>query len=158
MLKKSFSLSHIYYINAVSFRYRKSKEMELKMELLQILINERNFAWQKIVAETAESFTAMNSLQSSGFLLTLGQNLKEELEERCSLYRNHACKPGNTIAFEAFFDSTEKGLRTCIRSRFGVEVPAKDECQNLKQKYLIIISAEPQKKNQKVIGFHAEVN
>jgi hypothetical protein len=124
------------------------------MNLLPILIKERNLKWQKIIVETAEAFTAMNALQSSGFRLTLGGSISEELEERSSLFLAHSDDIEDLSAFGKFFEDEEKSLRASILARFGIEVPGKDSCEIIRKKYEATLSSRPQQKTKKVIGFH----
>lgn len=123
------------------------------MKLLSILIKERNLKWQQIIAETAEKFTAMNAIQSSGFRQALGANISNELEERIKLFLAQVDDTEELKTFGKFFEDEEKNLRATVLSRFGIEVSGKDICEIMKDKYEAIISSRPQV-TEKVIGFH----
>jgi hypothetical protein len=49
------------------------------MDLLSILIKEREIEWPSSVAQCAERFTALGALRSSGFQLALVDLLVQEL-------------------------------------------------------------------------------
>lgn len=123
------------------------------MELLQILIKERNLKWHQIIAETAEKFTAMNALHSSGFQLALAKCISDELEERSSLYYTHSDDTEDLKAFGKFFENQEESLSASVFSRFGEEVP-RNTCEIIREKYEAILSSRSQQKTKKVIGFH----
>lgn len=124
------------------------------LKMLSILIKERNVFWQRILAETAERFTAMNARESSGFHLTLSENISEELEKRSGLFVENCDDAEESRAFSKFFENEERGLRETVSSRFGIEVPGKDICNNIREKYIEILVLQFQQKPKKDIGFH----
>ena len=123
------------------------------MKLLFAHLKERNLKWPRIIAKTAEEFTVMNARQSSGFRLALADDISEELAERCALYITHAANANDITAFRKFFENEENSLRGLVQSRFGIEVPGKDSCQIVREKYEAILSSRPQNKHKEPIGF-----
>ena len=107
------------------------------MDYLTICIKERELEWEKEVANCAERFTAINTLQSSAFRLELADLYLSELEKRCLLYLDYRQGEAN---FSDFFKIHEMALRSGLKDRFGIEIQAREKCTTLEEKYRILIS------------------
>src|SRR5574342_1001300 len=110
------------------------------MDLLSILIKEREIEWPRSVAQCAERFTALGALHSSGFQLALVDLLVQELEARCHLYLNHR---ENQVDFDDFFKTQKMGLHSELKSRFGVSIPSEERYSLLQEKYRTIMFSNP---------------
>ena len=123
------------------------------MDLLSILIKERETEWPSIVAQCAERFTALGALRSSGFQLALVDLLVQELEVRCRLYLEHK---GNQVDFDEFFKTQKMGLHSGLKSRFGVIIPGEERYSLLQEKYRAIMFSNRPPAPKPPIGFNIE--
>jgi len=123
------------------------------MDLLSILIKEREIEWPSSVAQCAERFTASGGLRNSGFQLALVNLLVQELEERCRLYLEHR---ENEVDFDEFFKTQKVGLHSGLKSRFGVSIPGEERYSLLQEKYRAIMFSNRSPAPKPPIGFNIE--
>jgi hypothetical protein len=123
------------------------------MDLLSILIKERELEWPSNVAQCAEHFTTLGARHSSGFQLALADLLVQELDARCSLYLEHR---GNQVDFDEFFKTQKVGLHSGLKSRFGVSIPGEKRYGLLQEKYRAIMFLNRPLAPKPPIGFNIE--
>ena len=123
------------------------------MDLLSILIKERELEWPSNVAQCAEHFTTLGARRSSGFQLALVDLLVQELDARCSLYLEHR---GNQVDFDEFFTTQKMGLHSWLKSRFSVSIPGDEWYNLLQEKYRAIMFSNRSPPPKPPIGFNIE--
>jgi hypothetical protein len=123
------------------------------MDLLSILIKEREIEWERSVAQCAERFTALGALLSSGFQLDLVDLVVQELKARCRLYVK--CQ-GNEIDFDEFFKTQKTNLLSGLKSHFGESIPGEERYSLLEESYRTVMSLNRPPAPKPPIGFNIE--
>jgi len=121
------------------------------VDLLPILIKEREIEWTKSLVKCTEHFTSQGALHSSGFQLALVDLLVQELEVRCRLHLEHSA---DQINFDTFFKTQKTNLYSGLKSRFGVSIPGEERYNLLQEKYRAIMLSNPTSEPKPPIGFN----
>jgi hypothetical protein len=120
------------------------------MNLFSIVLRERDYEWQKSIAQCAESYTAKGALRGSDFQLALVDLLVQELELRSHMYLQHN---GKQTDFDDFFNEQKVNLHSNLKSRFGVSIPGEERYSLLREKYNAILLSKLSPAPKPSIGF-----
>lgn len=125
------------------------------MELLSIMIKERDLEWPKLEAKCAEDLTCSGARDSSKFRQDLGDFLSDELTKRSEIFINYSNESNlNPDSFEEFFKNQENELLCRLTGRFGGSIYGNERRVLTLEKYNTILSKHSQQKPMQPIGFN----